>query len=155
MSVSRAVSSLCHTEVYNCVTAALYGCESNPIITASAPFFSVTLISYSCFPSDNYGDFRVVKVKVAHVALQHSAPLKQAQTFLLMQYFCQWAISPFLKTNNSATRFRYLWPPCVADADIIFWSYFFLFLSFSSPNLSGRRLDVYHASSCGVALVRI
>ena len=28
-------------------------------------------------------------------------------------------------------------------------------LSFSSPNLSGRRLDVYHTSAHGVALVRI
>jgi len=35
---------------------------------------------------------------------------------------------------------------------------FFLLLSFfflSSPNLSGRRLDVYHTSTHGVALVRI
>jgi len=35
---------------------------------------------------------------------------------------------------------------------------FILFLSsffFSSPNLSGRRLDVYHTSTHGVALVRI
>jgi len=32
---------------------------------------------------------------------------------------------------------------------------FFFFLLFSSPNLSGRRLDVYHASTHGVALVRI
>jgi len=32
----------------------------------------------------------------------------------------------------------------------------FLLLSFfSSPNLSGRRLDVYHTSTHGVALVRI
>ena len=29
------------------------------------------------------------------------------------------------------------------------------FLLFSSPNLSGRRLDVYHTSTHGVALVRI
>ena len=43
-----------------------------------------------------------------------------------------------------------LWPPCVADADIIFLpcgfflsSIFYLF--YPSPNLSGRRLDVYHA----------
>ena len=49
-----------------------------------------------------------------------------------------------------------LWPPCVADADIIFLSSFFPFsLFFSSPNLSGRRLDVYHTSTHGVALVRI
>ena len=32
-------------------------------------------------------------------------------------------------------------------------SFFFLF--FSSPNLSGRRLDVCHTSTHGVALVRI
>ena len=30
-----------------------------------------------------------------------------------------------------------------------------LLLFFSSPNLSGRRLDVYHTSTHGVALVRI
>jgi len=33
-----------------------------------------------------------------------------------------------------------------------FLSFFFLF---SSPNLSGRTLDVYHTSTRGVALVRI
>ena len=31
----------------------------------------------------------------------------------------------------------------------------FFFLRFFSPNLSGRRLDVYHTSTHGVALVRI
>ena len=31
----------------------------------------------------------------------------------------------------------------------------FLLLSFSSPNLSRRSLDVYHTSTRGVALVRI
>ena len=31
----------------------------------------------------------------------------------------------------------------------------FFLLGFSSPNLSGRRLDVYHISTHGVALVRI
>jgi len=30
-----------------------------------------------------------------------------------------------------------------------------IFLFFSSPNLSGRRLDVYHTSTHGVALVQI
>jgi len=34
-------------------------------------------------------------------------------------------------------------------------SIFYLLLFFSSPNLSGRRLDVYHTSTHGVALVRI
>jgi len=32
---------------------------------------------------------------------------------------------------------------------------FFLSFFFSSPNLSGRRLDVYHTSTHDVALVRI
>jgi len=32
---------------------------------------------------------------------------------------------------------------------------FFFFYLFSSPNLSHRRLDVYHTSTHGVALVRI
>jgi len=56
-----------------------------------------------------------------------------------------------------------LWPPCVADADIIFLPCgFFLLSSFYIPRLipnlsavSGRRLDVYHTSTHGVALVRI
>jgi len=49
-----------------------------------------------------------------------------------------------------------LWAPCVADADIrpIFLSSLSFFLLFF-PNLSGRRLDVYHTSTHGVALVRI
>ena len=48
----------------------------------------------------------------------------------------------------------------VADADIIFLPCgFFLFLSFclfySSPILTHRRLDVYHTSTHGVALMQI
>jgi len=34
-------------------------------------------------------------------------------------------------------------------------SFFLSFFFFSSSNLSGRRLDVYHTSAHGVALVRI
>jgi len=46
-----------------------------------------------------------------------------------------------------------LWPPYVIGQAIIFlpWGFFF----FSSPNLSRRRLDVYHTSTHAVALVRI
>jgi len=56
----------------------------------------------------------------------------------------------------------YLWPLCVADSDIMLLSCFFLsffLLLFPSPNLSVRRLDVYHTMvdilPHGVALVRI
>jgi len=52
-----------------------------------------------------------------------------------------------------------LWPPYVIGQTIIFLPCDFYLSSssffFSSPNLSGRRLDVYHTSTHGVALVRI
>ena len=50
-----------------------------------------------------------------------------------------------------------LWSPYVIRQTIIFSSCFFLLLLsfFSSPNLSGQRLDVYHTLAHGVALVRI
>jgi len=37
----------------------------------------------------------------------------------------------------------------------MFALWFFSSIFFTSPNLSGRRLDVYHTSSHGVALVSI
>ena len=54
----------------------------------------------------------------------------------------------------------FLWLPYVIGQTIIFLpcSFFLLLLSsfiLSSPNLSGRRLDVNHTSTHGVALVRI
>ena len=55
----------------------------------------------------------------------------------------------------------YLWPPYVIRGPLYFCpvvSFFLLssfYLFFSSRNLSGRRLDVYHTSRHGVALVRI
>jgi len=51
-----------------------------------------------------------------------------------------------------------LWPPCVADADIIFLPcsvFYILSFFFSSPNLSRRRLNVYRTSTHDVALVQI
>jgi len=40
----------------------------------------------------------------------------------------------------------FVWPPYVIGQAIIFlpYGFFLLLLLFSSPNLSGRRLDVYH-----------
>jgi len=52
----------------------------------------------------------------------------------------------------------YLLSPCAIGQTIIFLPCGFFLLSiffFSSPNLSGHRLDVYHTSTHGVALVRI
>jgi len=48
---------------------------------------------------------------------------------------------------------------CNRETIYIFMLWFVLlpsfFFFFSSPNLSGRRLDVYHTLAHGVALVRI
>jgi len=51
----------------------------------------------------------------------------------------------------------YLWPPYVIGGALYFCPVVSFYLSsfFSSPNLSGHRLDVYHTSTHGVALVRI
>jgi len=56
-----------------------------------------------------------------------------------------------------ASIFWYLWLPCVIGQAIIFLPCNFYLLSFffSSPNLSGCRLDVYHTLTHGVTLVRI
>jgi len=54
--------------------------------------------------------------------------------------------------------FVFLWPPCLADADIILLPCGFYLLSiffYSSPNLIGHRLDAYHTSTHDVALVQI
>ena len=78
-------------------------------------------------------------------------------------------ICTLLQADNHASMssLNFLWPPCVADADIILvvalWNgayhyifalWFHSFFFFSSPNLSCHRLDVYHTSTHGVALVR-
>jgi len=52
----------------------------------------------------------------------------------------------------------FLWSPYVIGRPLYFCpviSFFFFLLFFSSPNLSSRRLDVYHTSTHGVALGRI
>jgi len=75
--------------------------------------------------------------------------------FLIRRY---WEIREVVKGHKAtAASIHSLWPPCVADANIIFLSCFYLLLSIflSSSNHSGRRLDVYNTSTHGVALVRI
>jgi len=83
---------------------------------------------------------------------QHCLRLYGGISVLLMDLFC-FSLHYFVVVL--------LWPPYVIGQAIIFlpcgfYLSFFLLLSFfSSPNLSGRRLDVYHTSTPGVALVRI
>jgi len=55
--------------------------------------------------------------------------------------------------------FHFLWSPYVIGQTIYIFILSFVFSSFffflSLPNLSGRRLDVWHTLTYGVALVRI
>ena len=65
-------------------------------------------------------------------------------------------VSPIVGLKGTLRRrlsYGYLWSPYVIGQTIYI---FILFLSssfFSSPNLSSRRLDVYHTSTHGVVLV--
>ena len=65
----------------------------------------------------------------------------------------------FTLEMTNMTPFGLLWLPCVIGQTIIFLPCgFYLsssFFFFSSPNLSGRRLAVYHTSTHGVALEQI
>jgi len=73
----------------------------------------------------------------------------------------RWAYDniPYISAQPSGGLFSILWPPYVIAQAIYIFILWFLLLSFflsfffSSPNLSGRRLDVYHTSTHGVALV--
>jgi len=58
-------------------------------------------------------------------------------------------------TQTASQSVQLLWSPYVIGQTIIFSCCFFLSSFFSSPNLSGRRLDVYHTLAHGVALVQI
>jgi len=48
-----------------------------------------------------------------------------------------------------------LWPPYVIGGPLYFCPVISFYLFFSSPNLNGRRSDVCHTSTHGMALVRI
>jgi len=62
----------------------------------------------------------------------------------------------FVQEYRSFLAFAYLWPPYVIGGPLYFCpviSIYRLSSFFSSPNLRGRRLDVYHTLTHGVALV--
>ena len=68
--------------------------------------------------------------------------------------------SPIASRTVSKARMKrsFLWPPYIIGQATIFLPcgfFFFFYLLFSSPNLSGRKLGVHHSSTHGVAVVRI
>ena len=58
-------------------------------------------------------------------------------------------------SNNIVDNTIIMAAVCNRGAIIFLPCGYYLSIFFSSPNLSGRRLDVYHTSTHGVALVRI
>jgi len=71
---------------------------------------------------------------------------------------------PFLSTVNTLKEYLFhdavyivfiMVALCNRADHYIFILFLLLLLFFSSPNLIGRRLDVYHTLAHGVALVRI
>ena len=75
--------------------------------------------------------------------------------WLSICFLCTWwnLFHTTLDAVGSILRLHYLWLPYVIGQAIYIFILWFLLLLFSSPNLSGRRLDVYHTSTHGVALV--
>jgi len=106
---------------------------------------STIWVSWACgpFPHRNQSlavtDISLIKISPSLLTVNH-------HLFLVMVALC-----------NRETIYIYgHWSPYVIGQTIIFSSCFFLLLSFfSSPNLSGRRLAVYHTLAHGVALVWI
>ena len=84
------------------------------------------------------------------------APLQISTGFASRQRYCTASSSGRQPNFAALNRGRHLRsagrPSGWALAHILVLSIFFFF---SSPNLSGRRLDVYHTLTHGVALVRI
>jgi len=62
-------------------------------------------------------------------------------------------ISASLCAHVAPEGLYFLWPHCIADATLCFCPVV-SFIFFSSPNLSGRSLHIYHTSTHGVALVQ-
>ena len=73
---------------------------------------------------------------------------------VILSYFSEFGYLPGVLRKSSRSLSHLLMSSCYVIGRTIIFSrcgYFFLLL-FSSPNLSGRRLDVYHTSTHGVAL---
>ena len=103
-----------------------------------------------------YGDtqlagFRPVN-KCIYEGLTVQTPYVDVKSFLskLSVVLSERQTVKFLHRNNV-----YLWSPYVIGQTIYIFILFLLLSSsfFSSPNLSSRRLDVYHTSAHGVVLV--
>jgi len=81
-----------------------------------------------------------------------NAEIQKLHLLIQMLYYC-------IACHTSTSRWLHLlWPPYEIGAIIFlpcgYYLSFYLSIFFiSSPNLSGRRLDVYHTSTHGVALV--
>ena len=116
--------------------------HTGPIDLPGRPFWSVN-IRYSFTPSDLIRKLSIrlkwqFTFKISHHMHEHQPP-----NYFILLTIC-------FSSHQSIN----LWPPYEIGYAIIFLPVVSFFL-FSSPNLSGCRLDVYHTYTHGVALVRI
>jgi len=101
--------------------------------------------------------------QVVNELLGHAVDPNQALTHGLNSALCV-ATLPLSETNRSPPArialvgTLYCLPRVASFIMLIIFSccgFYLLSIFFSSPDLSGRTLDVYHTSTHGVALVRI
>ena len=131
-----------------------------------------------CTSSIVFARWRQCALMGGHVAGTCQITLNHPSTaamHLMANYFDHLLDTPTFTVTQTAKHFEpstVLWPfhtihhlvtvyflrsPYVIGQTIIFLpcGYYLSIFFISSPNLSGRRLDVYHTSTHGVALVRI
>ena len=109
----------------------------------------------------NFDGFRVLAVLLHGtlvVGVSQTAAFNRGRHLYWARRPSRWAFAHISSSSFFLLSFFFLWSPYVIGQTVILLPCdFYLLLSFfiSSPNLSGRRLDVYHTSTHGVALVRI
>jgi len=105
----------------------------------------------------------VIHLKLANDSFKCDSACVSCLEFSIYFNFCRFRALAYTTLDKLSSFFifnyNYGRPMVGIGQVIIFLPYdFYLLLSsffFSSPNPSGRRLDVYHTSAHGVALVRI
>ena len=99
-----------------------------------------------------------VGLLTAEIRLRVWGTLQISTGFASWQRYCQHSSSGRQPNFAALNRRRHLYSagrPSRWALALILYFYLSSFFIFSSPNLSSRRLDVYHTATHGVALVRI
>ena len=135
---ARLTSTYCNINLTLSASAWATGCLEDSLL----PLANVSLILLTRFEIKLRMDSRLLTV-VCHLPVYLLMVGSAASVCLPLCLLYYYLLSPYIIGQTI------IFLPCS-----FYLSSFFFFL-FSSPNLSGRRLHVYHTSTHGVALVRI